>query len=168
MLVSGTHGFPSPRVTPLRRDGRRPRGRIRAFTIPEVAMAAGVMALVITTSITTMQRAFLALDSARSVTLAAQIMQSEFEKMRLKDWTTIDAYPVSPDVSTLTIDSTFTSNAAIGNRFTLTRTVTVVHPEMKKITLSISWRGYDGRSLSRSYSTYYGRNGLYDFFYNSY
>jgi hypothetical protein len=115
-----------------------------------------------------MQRAFLALDSARNVTLAAQIMQSEFEKMRLKNWDTINAYDVAPTVTTLTIDSSFTSNSAIGNRFTLTRTVSLVHTDMKQVTLSISWRGYDGRTITRSYSTYYGKNGLYDFFYNSY
>lgn len=143
-------------------------GARRGFTIVEVMVAAGVMALAITTCITTMQRAFLALDSARNITLAGQIMQSEFEKMRLKDWSVIDAYPLSPTTTTLAIDSAFTANPAIGNRFTLRRSVSVVHTDMKEITLSIAWRGYDGREASRSYKTYYGRNGLYDFFYNSY
>lgn len=138
----------------------------RGFTIVEVMVAAGVMALAITTSITTMQRAFLALDSARNITLAGQVMQSEFEKIRLKDWTTVSAYPSAS--TTLTIDSAFTSNPAVGNRFTLTRTVADVHTDMKEITLTISWRGYDGRTFSRSYKTYYGKNGLYDYFFNSY
>ena len=138
----------------------------RGFTIAEVMIAAGVMALAITTAITTMQRAFLALDSARNITLAGQIMQSELEKMRLKDWATIAGYPSAE--TTLTIDTVFTSNAAIGNRFTLTRTVADAHTDMKEITLTVTWRGYDARSNSRSYKTYYGRNGLYDFFYNSY
>jgi len=142
------------------------RGRRRGFTIAEVMVAAGVMALAITTAITTMQRAFLALDSARNITLAGQIMQGELEKMRLKDWATIAAYAAGP--TTLTIDSTFTSNAAIGNRFTLQRTVADVNSDMKQITLTITWRGYDARPYSRFYTTYYGRNGLYDFFYNSY
>jgi Tfp pilus assembly protein PilV len=144
---------------------RRPSWR-HGFTIAEVMIAAGVMALAVTTSITTMQRAFLALDSARNITLAGQIMQSEFEKLRLKDWTTISAYPAAE--TTLTIDTAFTSDPAIGNRFTLKRTVSDVHTDMKEITLTISWRGYDARPLSRYYKTYYGKNGLYDFFYNSY
>jgi hypothetical protein len=142
-------------------------------------VAATVMVFAITTSITTMQSAFLALDSARNTTLAGQILQSEFEKMRLKDWNTVvggsgyAGYEYNADGSavaqpvTLTIDPVYTSNAAIGNRFTLTRTVSDVHTDMKKITLLITWRGYDGRSVSRSYYTYYGKNGLYDFFYNS-
>lgn len=146
---------------PLRR-----RPAARGFTIAEVMIAAGVMALAISTSITTMQRAFLALDSARNVTLASQIMQSELERMRLKDWTTIDGY--APGPTTLTIDTAFTGNAAIGSRFTLTRTTSLIRADMKKITLTVTWRGYDAREISRYYTTYYGRNGLYDYFYNSY
>ncbi len=142
--------------------GRRRRG---GFTIVEVMVAAAVMALAITTSITTMQSAFLALDSARNITLAGQIMQGEFEKMRLKNWDTVAAYPTTE--TTLTIDSAFTSNPAIGNRFTLKRTIAAVNSDMKEITLTINWRGYDGRNFSRYYKTYYGRNGLYDYFYNS-
>ena len=161
----------SSKVRPVKKLlGRRP-DRIgfrcrRAFTIAEVMIAAGVMALAITTSITTMQSAFLALDSARNVTLAGQIMQGEFEKMRLKDWNTIAAYPLS--ATTLTIDSAFTSNAAIGNRFTLKRSVRNLNDDLKEITLTINWSGYNGQSFSRFYKTYYGRNGLYDYFYNSY
>lgn len=145
---------------------RRAPGRRRGFTIAEVMVAASVMALAITTAITTMQSAFLALDSARNITLAGQMMQGEFEKMRLKDWATISTYAAGP--TTLTIDPTFTSNAAIGNRFTLQRTVADVNADMKQITLTITWNGYDARPHSRFYTTYYGRNGLYDFFYNSY
>jgi hypothetical protein len=129
-------------------------------------VAAGVMAIVLASSVTTMQSAFLALDAARNVTSAGQIMQSEFEKMRLKDWATISAYTAGP--VEVTIDSSFTSNPAIGNRFTLTRSVAEVHTDMKSITLTIAWKSYDGRPYSRSYQTYYGRNGLYDYFYNSY
>lgn len=140
--------------------------RRSGFTIAEVMIAAGVMALAITTSITTMQSAFLALDSARNVTLAGQIMQGEFERVRLKDWNTVAAYPAGP--TTLTIDPAFTSDPAIGNRFTLTRSVSARNDDMKEITLTITWRGFDGRTFSRFYKTHYGRNGLYDYFYNSY
>ncbi|MSU50890.1 MAG: hypothetical protein EXS37_17675 [Opitutus sp.] len=139
-----------------------------AFTIMEVMMAAGVMALAITTSITTMQRAFLALDSARNITLAGQIMQGELEKMRLKNWDAIGAYQANTQPETLSLDWAFTSNSAVGDRFTLMRTITTVNDETKEITLTISWRGYDARVSSRFYKTYYGKNGLYDYFYNSY
>jgi len=147
---------------PPRRPPRRPRA---AFTIVEVMIAAGVMALVLASAVTTMQSAFMALDAARNITSAGQIMQSELEKMRLKDWSVVNAYEAGP--TAVTIDSSFTANPAIGSRFTLTRTVADVHTDMKSITLTIAWKTYDGRAQSRSYQTYYGRNGLYDYFYNS-
>ncbi|MDB6170154.1 MAG: hypothetical protein JWM88_3018 [Verrucomicrobia bacterium] len=138
-------------------------------------MAVIVMAFAITTSITTMQRGFLALDTARNITIAGQIMQSEFEKMRLLPWTTVDAYAASTTAvpydaahpEYFYIDTAFTSNSFIQNRFTVVRDVVLVRTGLKKITLTISWRSYDGRTLTRKYFTYYGQNGLYDYFYNS-
>lgn len=146
---------------------RRGRSKQGGFTIVEVMMAAIVLAFSITTAITVMQRGFVSLDTARNITIAGQIMQSEFEKMRIEPWATIEAYPASTDP--LAIDSSFTSNAFIGNRFTMRRDVTDIRTGlMRQVTLTISWTSYDGRTLSRSYSSYYGKNGLYDYFYNDY
>lgn len=130
-------------------------------------IAATVMALAITTSLIVLQRAFVALDFARKVTLAGQVMQSELEKMRLEDWATIAAYAPETDL-TGSVGSVFAGSAAITNTFTLVRRVGDVRADMKQITLTISWKTFDGRAFSRSYTTYYGRNGLYDYFYNSY
>ena len=149
------------------RAGAAPRRHRRSggFTILEVMMAATVMAFAITTSITTMQRAFAALDTARNLTIAGQIMVCEMEKIRMLDWTTVSAYPSS---ATVTIDSSFTSNSKIGNRFTLTRTTaTAGSSNMLQITLTISWNNYDGRTLTRSYMTYYARYGIHDYLYNT-
>lgn len=132
-------------------------------------MAAGVMALAITTAVTTMQRAFLSLDIARNVSTAGQIMQCEFEKMRLKSWDENTA-PGGRLISGIaTIDPSYTSNPAIGNRFTMTRTVSDIRADnaMKAVTLTVRWKGYDGRQFTRSYTTYYGKGGLYDYFYNT-
>lgn len=126
--------------------------------------AASILALAIATSITVMQRGFHALDAARHVTLAAQIMQSEIEKTRLKDWATVSAY--APGPTPITIDSVFTENSGIGSRFTLQRSVSTPQTDMREIKLTISWRSLDGREQSRSMMTYYSRYGLYDFYYN--
>lgn len=122
-------------------------------------MAAAVMALAMTTSITTMQRAFLGLEAARGTSYASQIMQTEFEKMRLANWATVSAYTGNP-----TIDSTFNAIPYIVNRqFAMTRTVATVHTGMLQVTLRITWTTFDGRQMARSYTTYYGQNGLYDY-----
>lgn len=142
--------------------------RQAAFTILEVMLAAIVMAFAITTSITTMQQAFLALDTARNITQANQIMQSEIERMRLQDWSVVNAY--SSTATTVTIDSSYTNNVFIGSRYRLSRAATDVAGHalsgMKQVEFTISWSSYDGRTLSRSLTVYYGQNGLYDYFYN--
>lgn len=146
----------------------RARGRSSAFSILEVMLGAIVMALAITTSITTVQRGFQSIDTARNLVIAGQIMQSEVEKMRVSPWSTTatvtgiaDYTNVSPAI---VIDPAFTSNTTIASRFLMTRTMADPKADLRQITLTITWRNYDGRLLSRSYTTYYARFGLYDFF----
>ena len=146
------------------------RNPAAAFTIFEVMMGVIVMAFSISTSISVMQTGFRAVDSARNISLAAQIMQSEMEKIRLLDWTAINAYapdPTTTTTATLTVDPVFSSNPVVGTRFTLTRTTSTPQANFKKITLNVAWTSLDGRPNTRSYTIYYGRYGLYDYYYNS-
>jgi hypothetical protein len=155
----------------MRCKQRRSRKQ-EGFTILEIVIATFVLTLAIGTSLTVLGRGFASLDSARCFSTASQIMQSELEKMRLTQWgngTTVGtgtsgvtAYPAGP--TPLTINTNFFALGSAGTRMSLTRTVADVHPGMLKITLTIEWDSHDGQALSRSYSTYYGKNGLYDFF----
>lgn len=138
--------------------------RARGVTIAEVAMAAMFMALVLTTSITTLQRAFISLQNARDLNIVSQMLQSEMEKMRLADWTTVSALPAS--ATQIPLDASFTANAFVGNRFTLTRTLADPKTGTRVITLQVNWLGADKRPLSRDLSMRYSRNGLYDYFYS--
>lgn len=135
------------------------------------------MALAIGSSLIVLGRGFGLLDSARCISYASQIMQSELEKMRLTQWgdgttagtgtTGVSAYKTNAQVpggETVTITSTFYTAGDIGSRMTMKRVAEDVHTGMIKVTLTISWTSYDRRPLSRSYITYYGKNGLYDFF----
>lgn len=152
--------------TPLRK--RKQAG----FTLIEVVAAAFVLTFAIGTSLVVITRCLSSLDSARCLSYASQIMQSEMEKMRLTPWgngTTagtgtsgVTSYPSSP--TAVTIDSSFYTVGDVGSRMTMKRTATDVHTGMIKITLTITWTTHDKRTLSRTYITYYGKNGLYDFF----
>src|SRR3990172_864282 len=67
--------------------------RVRSgYTIVEVLLAVFVMAFALATSLTTLQRGYMALDNARSTTLAAQVVQSTMENLRLQNWSQIAAY----------------------------------------------------------------------------
>lgn len=136
----------------------------RGVTIVEVAMAALFMALVLTTSITTLQRAFISLQNARDLNIVSQMLQSEMEKMRLANWGTVSALPGSS--TQVPLDAVFTANAFVGDRFTLVRTVADPKAGTRIITLRVSWTGADRRPLSRNLSLRYSCNGLYDYFYS--
>ena len=143
-----------------------PSAMARAFTIVEVAMAVFVLAVALTTSLAAMQRAFLQLDTARNLEIAANMLQCEMEKERLLAW---DVVRNATTTYVPVIDPSFARNPAISGRFTLSRTVAVLAAhsgQVLQITLTVTWRGYDGRSLSRSYTSYYTQGGLYAYLYN--
>lgn len=136
-------------------------------------MAAGVMAFAISSAIVVLGRGFTSLDTARCLSYSSQIMQSELEKMRLTQWgngttagtgtTGVTVYPTA--WTNVPIAAAFTTAGDVGSRMTMQRIAEDVHTGMIKITIKITWTTYDGRrTMSRSYITYYGKNGLYDFF----
>jgi Tfp pilus assembly protein PilV len=159
---------------------RRRRASSGGFTVLEVAMSAFVLAFGIVTSITALQYGMRQVDTARSMTLAGQIMQSEMEILRLQNWAQIVALQTaqSPSTSPSAIDiaASITSGnstpldatlTTIANRFTCTRLVEDVtgQPNMKRITLNVGWSGVDGRPHSLAFQMRYAKNGLSDYFY---
>ncbi len=147
----------------------------RAFTILEVLLATFVMALGVGTSLTALQFGLRSVDTARNMTLAAQIMQSELEILRLQNWAQISALP-----ATATVDPTTTISSGSGtgldtllntiaNRFTCTRTVAAIsgRADIKAITLTVAWTGIDDRPHALTYQTRYAKNGLSDYLYVS-
>ncbi len=149
----------------LPRKIRSPAAAARAFTIVEVAMSVLVLALVFTTSLTAMQSAFLQFDTARNLEVASNILQCEMEKERMFTWAAVSDGTYAP-----VIDPGFARNPTISGRFTLSRTLAVVaghSGQIVQITLTVRWRGYDGRNLTRSYTSYYTQGGLRDHFYGN-
>lgn len=125
-------------------------------------MAVAVLALTITTSITTMQRAFNNLDAARNIEVACRILQCQMEKERLLTWAQVnDAdYKVA-------IDPAFTGDPVVAGRFSIARQTALVANrggKILQITVTVTWKNYDGHSSSRSQTTYYGNGGLYTYF----
>ena len=164
--LASHEGYPA--TTPL-------SARRRGFTLLEVMMAATVMALAIVTSITTLQYGMRAIDTARYSTLAGQILQSQMEKLRLLTWTQLTnttsgpvAYPTfAPDLTSTTTAqlSRFTVAGVAGRCAQSITDVPGMSGTMKQITLTATWTGIDGKRHNLSYTTFYGRNGISDFFY---
>lgn len=131
------------------------------FTLVEVMVASVVLVLGIVAAITTMQGGLQAIDSARNLTMATQLMQSEMEQLRLKSWVQLDALQAAGD-NVVPLDA-----GATGARFTCTRTIRDLKTDMKEIVLNAEWRGYNGRLQSARLITRYGKSGLNDYFYTT-
>ncbi len=135
--------------------------RLAGFTLVEVMVASTVLVFGIVTAITTSQRGLQALDTARNLTAASQIMQSEMERIRLLGWTQLASLQQTGGSTVATAD------AADGSRFTCAREITDIKTDMKQITLTAVWRGYDGGEHTARLITRYGKSGLNDYFYTT-
>lgn len=136
-------------------------------------MATFVMAFGIATSIIALQMGYRAIDVARDGTLAAQIMQSEIERLRLLPWhnsstAAVDSICELPASETISLATMFTTAAPLTSKYTVARTVSSdsARPDdIRYIGLTVTWRSSDGRPHSRSFTTMYAKNGLYDYYY---
>jgi prepilin-type N-terminal cleavage/methylation domain-containing protein len=141
---------PAPRIAP------RPA---RGFTILEVMVSAAVLALGIVSVVTVSQRGLQALDSARHLSAASQLMQSELERLRLMSWAQLQALQDS-GATTVPLEGA-------PGRFTCEREIRDLKTGMKEITLVAHWKGYDGRPHTARLITRYGKTGLNDYFYTA-
>ena len=137
-------------------------------------MAATVMTLALTSSLSVLGRMFAPLDTARCISYAGQIMQSEMERTRITPWgdgttagdgtTGVTAYSAVIPFTVNITNLGYGNSNDLSSRMTLKRLASSVHPGMISITLTIQWTTFDGITLTRTYTTYYGKAGLYDYF----
>ncbi len=155
----------------------------------EVALAATVLALTLVGMIQVVESGSEMLDLSRKQTIAAQILHSEIDELRLQSWPTVagysasgsplgNGYPSGPTTLNSSNDPAFATFVAqypqVANIFTLTRTVACVQPAqtnqnptaysstplLLQVTFTISWTGVTGHKYTRATSTYVGYNGL--------
>jgi hypothetical protein len=156
----------------------------------EVALAATVLALTLVGMIGVVESGTQMLDLSRKQTIAAQILHSEIDELRLQSWETVSGYnssgPVfgagyAPGPTTLTSGNDPSYAIFVANYphastiFTLTRAVACIKPAqanfnpssnyaapplLLQVTFTIQWKGVTGRSYSRTTTTLIGSNGL--------
>jgi Tfp pilus assembly protein PilV len=127
-------------------------GSKSAMTLVEVMVASVVLVLAIIGSLAALQKGFELQDTARNTTMADQILQSDLEDLRLCSWNTLPA------------SGNLTLPAEVASKFTATRTVTTVRTDVKKVTVTVQWTDYKGRTHNRSYETLFTHFGLNDYF----
>lgn len=146
-------------MTP-RPDNFPARRARNAFTLVEVMVASVVLIFGIVSAIGAMQSGLQAMDRARQVAFATQVLQSEMERLRLKNWTQLEELQAAAATAAFAPDAAGGARAA---RFTCTRTIATLRPDLKEIVLTAEWRTFDGRPQTTRLITRYGKNGLNDY-----
>ena len=141
------------------------------MTLSEVMIASVLLAFVIMTSLTALSQAYGFTRHARLVTLAGQIAQSVMEDLRLRNYTALIAYaaqaqPVSftAMLSSERFSSSFTQGFASSGTFTTLVTSSTGVPGKIAVTITVTWSEL-GSTFTRSLTTYFGEQGLSDYFY---
>lgn len=138
------------------------------LTIVEVMVAAMVLAIAIGSSIGVLRTGFSLIELARDSTMASQILQSEMENLRLKNWASIEELPLDEEEEFNLTGTDF--DEGVTNRFTATRLVTLVDNReelMRKVELVATWKTNNGVEHKRHYVTYFAKEGLNDYYYRS-
>ena len=96
----------------------------------------------------------------------------EIERLRLMPWSNpsaaVDSISELPASETVALSTMFTTNPQLVAKFSVTRTAIDdgTRANVRYITLTVSWNSYDGRGHTRSFTTMYCKNGLYDYYYS--
>ena len=136
-------------------------GRAAAFSMVEVMVASCVLMLGISGALVTLQRSLDSIAQARQLDAASQVMQSELERLRLLNWSQLQALQTSGQT---TVDPPSGGDFA---RFTCQRQIRDLREGLKEITVTASWGGLDGRAHSARLITRYSRAGFNDYFYTT-
>lgn len=146
--------------------GRRLRSRA-AFTLVEVMIAFTILIAGLCGGLATIQSGLKSIDSARCSTLAAQIMQSQIERLRLLNWTDLSGnIGENRDVSVTGLVPVSAND--IAGRFKLTQTILTdtSRTGIINIQLNVTWTNIGGVVQNRSFVTRYAKNGLYDYYFS--
>jgi type II secretory pathway pseudopilin PulG len=155
----------------------------KAFTLIEVMLAATFMLAGIVGAIQVLVSGSEMLETSRKQAAALQIIDSELARVRmsnLSDWSLnplknppekIPAALPNTNSNGVTIDlnsrypasSYNTDFRTLIQKFTCTRTVgfAMNRTDYKQVTIKVTWTNHNGRTYTRTGTTYVGKNGLY-------
>ena len=132
------------------------------FSLTEIMMSMLVLGMVVASTITALRSGFTMIQLARDNTMAAQILQSEMENLRMMGWGELNALE---EEESFEIGMDFDSR--IADRYHTVRRVTADNDRigMMEVELEIQWVTTGGAEHNRVYRTLFSREGLNDYYY---
>lgn len=132
-------------------------------SLVEVLIAIMVIGIVVGSTVVAMRSGFNMIQLARDNTMAAQIMQSEMENLRLMNW---DQLGQLPEEEEFEVDTQLDANIAA--RYDRIRRVALVRDGMREVELVVEWNTVSGSRHTRTYRTLFSQEGLNDYYYRSF
>lgn len=156
----------SPRPRPVflhRDDARRPRGA--GFSLVEVMIAAGVLAMGLAVAVIALQISLRDHDLARTNTAITQILQNEVERLRMLEWEDLS----DPDKTAPNVDAMKSNGRLPGRDFLITTTIINLPspPAIKEMEIQARWTGTSGTTHTRKAIIHYAKDGLYETLYKT-
>jgi prepilin-type N-terminal cleavage/methylation domain-containing protein len=145
------------------RIGFRHVSSAAGFTLIEVMVAAAVMLVVFAGGFGALAQGNRLIEVSRDETRVSQILQSEIEDLRTRDWATLIALAAE---SSYAPQGTFTD--AYSTRYSVKRNIATRSATQRRVTLQVSWTDNRNTSHMREYLTLITEDGLYDFYYRSF
>lgn len=122
-----------------------------------------ILGLVIGSSMVSMGYGFTRIENARHATRISQILQTEMETLRSMSWEEVQTL-ITNKGKTSEFTPHFQNNEDRIRDLVATRTFTDVKSGMLQITLTATWKDSKNTSHDLSYMTWYGKEGLSDYY----
>lgn len=128
-------------------------------------VASTVFALVMAGAFAGLQQGFILSESARLLTRAGPIAQSEFEFLRSLDWATLDGLPKSSTVVTLNPTSSIDSNYY--TPYTIEREVFAESASLLRIEVRVTYQsaGRSGSNVTLNFTSFFTEGGANAYYY---
>ena len=143
------------KFSPVQKSARSQNG----FTLVEVMIGMLVLSISIAGVTGLIAQSFFCLENSRKLNHVSQVLQTEIENIRTYSWAEIEAMPFwsefEPSVGTLDLSKL---------NLVCERYVFDSKANQKKIRLMASWTDLRSITHTRSYETYYTKEGLSDYF----
>lgn len=132
-----------------------PVSKFSGFTLVEVMMAATILVVGLVGMVQTVTIGSEMLDTSRKQTLAAQIIQTQVERIRLMNWS--DVAILTAAATAVDLPAAFVSQES---SFACQRSVAEVKTDLRRVTFTVTWKSNVNRTYSRIGEAYVGKNGL--------
>lgn len=129
----------------------------------EVMISTFLLAVVLAGVFSALKRGYDLIELSRDETRVSQILQSEMEDLRTKNWAALVALPAD---ETYPPQGRFSS--VFGDKYQCRRVIANRASGQKQVELTVTWTSLSGSQHSRQYISWITEDGLFDYYYRSF